>query len=260
MTSGEVSIKLRKTLLASASVCVALAIMSLMAIPVHSPGNTNPNKILGMAPTFVMNMLGKKADWSGTPAYDSERHTMFIPEDVSEFLSLHPEYYDTGKGVTGPDLRIYVEQGEEFGITDPNMFDDGHCNLTIGEGYYEVYFVALGKPGAEAHLEGWIYNVTADEYLLKIGEVKVSHNGKPDWKRASDMFYVSEEEAAAILAALDLDWSDVTTGLDFVHEEFGVWVFDFINWLAEQTGYEYLYLWRLVSSCKHIQVRFYRIH
>ncbi|MFB0523245.1 MAG: hypothetical protein ACETV1_05745 [Candidatus Bathyarchaeia archaeon] len=251
---------MKKTSFAAVSVFMILAMLSLIAVPAQC-GNNNPNKLWG-APTFVMNMLGKKADWSGTPDYDSNRHTMFIPEDVSEFLTLYPQYLDTGKGVTGPDLRIYVEQGEEFAITDPNMFDDGHCNLTIGSGYYEVYFVALGKPGKEAHLEGWIYNVTADEYLLKIGEVKVSHNGRPDWKSASGMFYLEYGEVWNLLQALGWagTWDDFKAQFPFVHEDFGVWVFDFINWLATQTGCDYLYLWRLVSSCKHIQIRFYKIH
>jgi len=41
---------------------------------------------------------------------------------------------------------IWVNQGSEFAVDDPNMFEDGECSLTIGAGKYAVYFVALGMP------------------------------------------------------------------------------------------------------------------
>ena len=55
---------------------------------------------------------------------------------------------------------IWVNQGSEFAVDDPNMFEDGECSLTIGAGKYAVYFVALGRPNVEATLEGWVYNAT----------------------------------------------------------------------------------------------------
>lgn len=215
---------------------LAIVVSTLIfAIPVQArPNNANPNKLEG-AQTYLLNMLGKKSDWGGQPAYDSERRTMFVPEDVEAFLALSG--YD--------DVKIWVEQGSDFAVTDPNAFDDGECSLTIGPGKYEVYFVALGKPKAEeAILEGWVYNATADDYLLYVGEVRVKHSKKPVWMSGHDIFWVSPTEAAAI-------------GVVITEE---MWIFDFLDLLAAlYPDTEYLYLWKLVSSCKHIQVRFYKI-
>jgi len=231
----EVKAKLRKMVFAAVLVCIVLAVMPVIAVPVLSQGNNNPNKLLG-AQTYLLNILGKKADWNGDPSYEStDRRTMFVPEDVDAFLALHPEY---------PDVKIWVKQGSDFSVNDPNVFDDGQANLTMGPGKYEVYFVALGKPGKTAELQGWIYNVTANEYLMYVGKVTVTHNKKPNWQSGYDIFWVSPSEAAAI---------GVTIGQD-------MWIFDFLNLLETvYPGTEYLYLWKLVSGCKHIQVRFYKI-
>lgn len=221
--------------LAALSSLILLGIMiSAFAVPVLSQGNNNPNKLWG-APTYLLNILGKKSDYNGDPAYDASRRTMFVPENVNEW-----------KEAAGyPNATIWVTQGAEFAVADPNMFDDGHCNLTIGPGRYEVYFVALGKPGMTATLEGWIYNATASEYLLKVGEVTVRHNKRPDWKSGHDLFYISVEEAAAI-------------GITIPNE---MWIFDFLNLLETlYEGTSYLYLWNLIGGAKHIQVRFYQVN
>jgi hypothetical protein len=216
----------------SAIASLVLAV-SVLALPALSQGNDNPNKLWG-AQTYLLNILGKKSDFSGQPDYDSERRTMFVPEDVDEWKLLSGY----------PNATVWVTQGAEFAVTDPNMFDDGHCNLTIGPGKYEVYFVALGKPGQTATLEGWIYNATDNTYLLKIGEVTVTHNKRPDWKSGQDMFYVSVAEAASI-------------GVTIPNE---MWIFDFLNLLGSlYPGTNYLYLWNLIGGCKHIQVRFYQV-
>jgi len=221
-------------LIAVASIVMLVSVASAMTFPFSAgaQGNNNLNKLWG-AQTYLLNILGKKSDWNGAPDYDSERHTMFVPEDVDAFLAL-----------TGfPDAKIWITQGTEFAVRDPNMFDDGQANFTLGPGKYEVYFVALGKPGSTATLEGWVYNATANEYLLYVGSVSVSHNKRPDWQSGHDMFYVSPAEAANI---------GVT-----ISEE--MWIFDFLNLLESlYPGTQYLYLWKLVSGCKHIQVRFYQ--
>jgi len=215
------------------SIVLAVLAISVSAYPALAQGNNNPNKLWG-AQTYLLNILGKKSDFNGQPDYDSSRRTMFVPEDVSGWKSL------TGY----PNATIWVTQGAEFAVADPNMFDDGHCNLTIGPGKYEVYFVALGKPGQTATLEGWVYNATSSEYLLKVGEVTVTHSKRPDWKSGHDMFYVSVAEAASI-------------GVTITEE---MWIFDFLNLLESlYPGTEYLYLWNLIGGCKHIQVRFYKL-
>jgi len=231
-----------------------LASVVTVATPAQGKGSNNPNKLWG-AQTYLLNILGKKSDWNGDPSYEStDRRTMFVPEHVDEWLASDPyfEHYPY-------DPKIWVERGSEFLVTDPNMFDDGECNLTIGPGRYEVYFVALGKPGATATLEGWIYNVTANEYLLKVGEVTVRHSKRPDWQSGTGMFYISEEEAGPILAALGISWAELLAALGYPPDATQIWVFDLIDWLATQTGYEYAYLWKLLGGCKHIQIRFYKV-
>ena len=139
------------------------------------------------------------------------------------------------------------------------MFDDGECTLQLGEGRYRVYFVALGKPGKTAELEGWIYNVTADEYLLYLGEVSVTHSKKPNWVSGWDMMTVSESEAASILSTLGISWAELLAALGYPAEATEIWVFDLVEYIQNTSAYDYAYLWKLVSSCKHIQVRFYQI-
>lgn len=224
---------MRKEYASILAIALALITASAIAVPVLSQGNNNPNKLWG-APSYLLNILGKKADFNGSPEYDASRRTMFVPEDVAA--------WETLSGYSN--ATVWVNQAAEFAVSDPNMFDDGHCNLTLGPGKYEVYFVALGRPGMTSTLEGWIYNATDNTYLLKIGDVTVTHNKRPNWESGHDMFYVSVEEAA-------------TLGVNATEE---MWIFDFLN-LLETTypGTSYLYLWNLIGGSKHIQVRFYKV-
>jgi len=224
---------LTKTKMSICSIALLILAVSGIAVSVLAQGNTNPNKLWG-APAYTLNILGKQSDFGGQPAYDPSRHTMFVPESVTDWEA------QTGYS----NATIWVTQGIDFAVADPNMFDDGHCNLTLAAGKYEVYFVALGKPGSSATLQGWIYNATGNEYLLQLGSVTVSHNKKPDWQSGHSMFYVTPTEAASIGATIPSE----------------MWVFDFLNLLAGQyTGTQYLYLWNLIGGCKHIQVRFYHV-
>lgn len=224
---------MKKILVSALAIAIAAIVVSNAALYALASGNNNPNKLFG-APSYLLNILGKKSDFNGQPSYDPSRRTMFVPENVSEWESM-----------TGfLNATIWVNQSTEFAVSDPNMFDDGHANLTLGAGKYEVYFVALGKPGMTAKLEGWIYNATGNEYLMKIGDVSVTHNKRPNWQSGHDMFYVSVAEAASI---------GVT-----ISEE--MWIFDFLNMLSTQyPGTAYLYLWNLIGGAKHIQVRFYQV-
>ncbi len=224
----------KKIISISALVLIAVA-MSSVAYPVLASA-TNPNKLWG-APDFNLNILGKKADYNGTPAYDASRHSMFVPENVTA--------WEAASGY--PNATIWVSQGSEFAVTDPNMFDDGHTNLTLAPGKYEVYFVALGKPGPAATLEGWIYNATDNTYLLKLGSVSISHNKAPLWMTGHSMFYVTAAEAASLGVTLPAGVTEM-------------WVFDFLNYLSTiYSGTNYLYLWNLIGGDKHIQVRFYQV-
>jgi len=224
---------MRKLLISVSALTLAVITISAVALQAFAQGNNNPNKLWG-APTYLLNILGKKSDFNGQPDYDASRRSMFVPEDVAA--------WESSTGYTK--ATIWVTQGAEFAVDDPNMFDDGNCNLTMGPGKYEVYFVALGKPGETTTLEGWIYNATDNTYLLKIGDVTVSHNKRPNWESGHDMFYVSVEEAASI-------------GVTIQNE---MWIFDFLNLLESlYPETSYLYLWNLIGGSKHIQVRFYKV-
>ncbi len=226
---------MKKLLISIAAVALIAIAISSIAYPAIA-ATTNPNKLWG-AQSYLLNIIGKKDDFNGAPSYDSSRRTMFVPEDVAA--------WETATGYTK--ATIWVSQANEFAVSDPNMFDDGMANLTMAPGKYEVYFVALGKPGSTATLEGWVYNATSNEYMLKIGEVSVTHNKQPNWVSGHDMFYVSAAEAAAIGVTLPTGVTEM-------------WVFDFINYLSTlYPGTDYLYLWNLIGGAKHIQVRFYQM-
>jgi hypothetical protein len=244
-------LKTKKSSAIGVTLVIALGlILPALAYSAAAAPNNNPNKLWG-APCYVLNILGKKSDYNGNPSYESmDRHTMFVPENVDEFL-----------GATGfPDAKIWVSQDTEFAVNDPNMFDDGQCNLTLASGKYAVYFAALGKKNMEANLEGWIYNASAAEYLLYVGSVTVKHSKQPVWVSGEDMMTVSEAEAGPILDALGTTWEDLLALLGYPSDATEIWIFDFVDFLGVQTGYDYLYLWKLVSGCKHIQVRFYKMN
>ncbi len=227
---------MKKSLILVATLALAATALAPIALTAFAAGNNNPNKLWG-APDYVLNILGKKDDFNGAPSYDASRHTMFVPEDVAS--------WEVTSGY--PNATIWVNQGDEFSVADPNMFDDGYCNLTLAPGKYEVYFVALGKPGMTAKLEGWIYNATDNTYLLKLGDVTVTHNKKPNWQDGHSMFYVTTAEAASLGVTLPDGMTEM-------------WIFDFLNYLSTAyPGTSYLYLWNLIGGAKHIQVRFYQV-
>lgn len=211
----------------------ALAMFSIFVIAasilpmVAAAPNFNPNKLYG-APSYVLNVIGKKDTWSGGGTYDNpDRHTMFVPQTTID------------------NVTIYMAQGTEFAVLDGNAFDDGQTNLTLAPGKYYVFVVALGKPGGGANIEGWIYNATDNTYLLNIGSITVQgHSKTPKWVNATDLFFVSPAE--------DTIFGNLTQD---------TWVFDYLAMLSSGfPGTDYLYLWQLDNNNnKLLQVRFYQI-
>jgi hypothetical protein len=216
---------------------VSIALLSTLAIPAFA-ANFNPNKLYG-APSYVLNIIGKKAGWSGGGTYDNpDRHTIFVPE-----TSVHGTGSFNGTTIQ-TNTTMWITQGAEFAVLDGSSYDeDGDVDLQLGPGKYAVFVVALGKPGGTANIKGWIYNATDNTYLLMVGMISVSRiNGKPQYVNATDLLYVSDAEDPYGLVTDD------------------VCVFDY---LAQLEGYapagEYLYLWDLdMNNCKHLQVRFYK--
>jgi hypothetical protein len=239
---------------------LTLVLVASLVVPVLSKpgnGNNNPNKELGPQ-SYLLNILGKKWDWNGDPGIDPDRRSIFIPENIEEFL--------LNKGYGEEEIRyITVKKGNTFSVQDPNMFDDGECIIKIPNAkQYRVFFVALGKPGMKARLEGWTYNASDNTYMFNIGNVTIEHGnggkgGQPVWVEGEDMMWVSYDEALAGLGpTIMLNWPVGVTAM---------YIFDFLEWLSYLTVdadgvplYEYLYLWKLgEGGCKHIQVRFYEI-
>lgn len=217
-----------------------LAVASTLVLPVAA-ASFNPNKLYG-APTFVLNVLGKKDGWSGGGSYDNpDRHTMFVPETT------------TGIGGTGyladgtpiqVNLTMWITRGAEFAVLDGNGFDDDEVALQLGPGKYAVFVVALGKPGGKSDIRGWIYNATDNTYLFMTGMVSVpGHNKKPVWVNATGLLFVSGTE----------DPYGIVTGDD-------QWIFDYLAALEATTLGDYLYLWDLDNTnIRHLQIRFYKI-
>jgi hypothetical protein len=218
-----------------------LTIASTIALPLAA-GNNNPNKIYG-APTFVLNILGKKDGWSSGGSFDNlNRHTIMTPQTT------------TGIGGTGSladgtpiqvNLTMWITQGSEFAVIDGNGFDDDEVALQLGPGKYAVFVVALGKPGGKSDIRGWVYNETDNTYLFMTGMVNVpGHNRKPVWVDATDLLFVSKQEDPYGIVSNDPQW-----------------IFDYLaNLEAAMPLGDYLYLWDLDNqNIRHLQLRFYKI-
>ena len=218
---------MKKTMLSTAAVMLAIFALSSIAYSVLA-ASTNPNQLYG-APVYVLNVIGKKDSWSSGGTYNNpDRHTMFVPQTTA----------------AASNVTIWMTQGTDFAVLDGNAFDDGNCSFQLGPGKYAVFIVALGKPGGDAHVQGWIYNATDNTYLLQVGSVTVKgHSGKPQWTNATGLFWVS--------SSID-QFGIVTSG--------SMWVFDYITALQSSTTGTYMYLWSLTTNHdKLLQVRFYQI-
>jgi hypothetical protein len=218
---------MKKAILSTAG--IALVVIALSAVAISFAAiNLNPNKLYG-APSYVLNLIGKKDGWSGGGSYDNpDRHTMFLPQ------------------TTAQNVTVWMSQGTstDFSVLDGNAFDDGNLSLQLAAGKYAVFIVALGKPGGGANIEGWIYNATDNTYLLMVGSVNVpGHSKTPRWTNATGLFWVSANEDPFLGVTQD------------------TWVFDYMNMLsAANVGTDYLYLWQLDNNNnKLLQVRFYKI-
>jgi hypothetical protein len=188
-------------------------------------------------PHYNLNLIGKKADWSGGGSYDNpNRHTIFVPENT--------EGYTTPNGEPG--ITIWMTQGDEFAVLDGNAFD-GEAAFQLGPGKYKVYIVAKAKPGGYTDITGWVY--AEDEYgafyYFDIGSVHVTKSKK--WKDATHIFYVSTGE----------DPFGIITG--------DTWVFEY---MAQLEAFDFgddpsiddtAYFWQYDNhGNKLVKVRFYK--
>ena len=209
---------------------------------------------------FNLNIIGKKSDWSGGGNYNNEdRHTMFVPEDTTEFLDP-----DTGfpcltpNGEPGVTIEITQcgEECDDFAVLDGNAFDDCTCKLRLAPGKYEVWMVVKAKPPKQGedyftYIAGWIRYTDPDtgytEYFKNIGSVTV--RGKK-WLDASDIIYVSCDED---------DFGIVAAHIGCNGNGLGMWVFEYLALLESEEGMEdTAYFWQYDNhGNKLVKVRFY---
>ena len=230
---------------------VALVILGLIAsgcFPVvptldekgnNGNGNGNGNGIDLTGYHYNLNLIGKKANWSGGGNYEGNRHTMFVPEST-EGLS-----FTVGSYTILDSIKISMTQGTEFEVVDGNWFDDEECAFQLGAGKYEVYIVAKAKPGGSTYIKGWVYcEENGGEFLFGIGDVTVTKSKK--WKDITELFYVSEGEEPDTIGLLS--------------NKDNVWVFDYLTALGDAgyTNAEYFWQYQNFGN-KLVKVRFYPI-
>ena len=169
------------------------------------PGHGNGINLTGYH--YNLNLIGKKADWSGSGNYEGKRHTMFVPEST-EGLSFTVGSFDPLDGI-----KISMTQGTEFEVVDGNWFDDEECAFQLGFGKYRVFIVAKAKPhpnkdypdGYYTDITGWVYCEAFEEYLFDIGEIKVGRKLSKKFTseekfRLSDQMVRSSRSSAANIA------------------------------------------------------------
>ena len=144
----------------------------------------------------------------------------------------------------------------------------------LGDGYYSVWIAALGKPGGSTNGDVSISG------MVNLGTLQVERTkGTPNWNEETSIFFMTYAqvyeyffnyygdtllaeaaalEAWSILSNSGLVWDPVDYG--FLSEP-SVWVFDFFDYLAEQSGItDVQYYWDMDNKgLRHIQLRFYQI-
>jgi hypothetical protein len=262
-------------------ILAALLATTILTVPVYAK---SPNKDEG-PPSYVLNVLGKKNEWSPNGGFDNpDRHTIFMPlyHDVGDI----PEY--TKIMVTQPPPGT---EGD-FQVIDGNGFD-GYAELALAQGYYKVYMAALGKPAkngqkAEADIASYVENQDY-EILVELFSDSVSRSKKgPVWEDFSKILYMSyadiysfflqyfefieatlpygtPEEWADYYATQVWDWFAAhPDGLIFDLDGLDcIWVFDFLEYLdsalsAVGDGTEYYWTYKN-SGLRHLQIRFYKV-
>jgi hypothetical protein len=258
-----------------------ILLLSSLAYPVLAK---NPNKDMGMPPSYVLNILAKKNFTTNDMTTSPDRHTIFVPLDG--------------------EAKIFITQASpgteaDFQVTDANAVHDGEAHLELAQGYYKVYMAALGKPAKNpdqyADIWGIVENTDYDINVL-LAEFKISRNkGGPDWEDTTMILYMTWDEVYEFFYEYYLwmyndgqitipgTWTGtVTEYLEYLadlaaDETFAffeglglvwnwgegpcIWVFDFFEYVEEI--FEIMnnkYYWLIKNNgVRHIQVRFYKV-
>jgi hypothetical protein len=67
--------------------------------------------------------------------------------------------------------------------------DEGHANLTLGNGYYAVWIAALGKPNGKLDMNATVSNQDIWIQLQCIEVVRAKQG--PNWMDESKLFYIT---------------------------------------------------------------------
>jgi hypothetical protein len=249
--------KMKKVATIGSALMLLILLASTTLALTQAQGNNNPNKIHG-SPVYVLNILGKKSDWSGQGDYNNpDRHTIFVPENTREWFEqtgITPGTY--GNLTADGSILLWMTSGSEFAVIDGNAFDDGNASLQVEKGKYCVYLVALAKPGGNSILDGWYYD-NEGSACYQLGEIKniPRSKGQPVWVNTTDLFYITWDQLLA------LGYTETELIEYFGEEQVGmsIWIFDFLEFLENTYGDTDYYFWKVDNNGnKHLQLRFYQ--
>jgi hypothetical protein len=215
---------------------LALVLATVLLLSFAAPAAAAPKGIDINGFHYTLNIVGKKADWSGNGDYD-HGSTMFVPANSSEMSFVGPDGETVIEGV-----KINVGLGPEYAVTDGNAFDDGEAAFELPKDRYKVFICMRGKPGFAASIKGWIYDSDSDISLMEIGDFNVGRK----WGDATEeLLYV---DLSGIFGAgyENIYTLDLLDGIILDHEG---------NPLVIDE-----YFWSLVSNgAKLIKVRIYPV-
>jgi hypothetical protein len=230
-------------------------VASLLPAAAFASAGGNKGELNLNGPHFELNLLGKPDGWNDKEVTNPDRHTMFVPQDTTNWeielktgtngnkLANHGIVTDNVD--TLPGFAIYMTQGTEFAVVDGSAFDGDACEFQLGPGKYQVFVAARAKPTENAPtIDGWLQAYDIDGqlyYYLNLGTVSFTRQ----WKNATDLFYIDSGETANTPLPAP---SDPT------------WIFDYIANLDTSEWGDLAYFWQLQNyGTKLIKVRFFPV-
>jgi hypothetical protein len=210
--------------------CLVLALSLASALPAYAQVGKGLS-----GPHFNLNIIGVPKDKLVPSMTDSNRHTIFVPLQSGDDISRK--------------IKIYYVPGDRFQVLDGNATDDNQATIMVpgidyGDLCYDVYAIALGKPGGNAIVSA---NCTIDDLIgectdaLLMGSFTVDRmKGKPKRENISNIFRAT--------GCIDVDDSGICDSGDTWFAN--VWIFNLPELLE--------YFWDYDNNgLKLMQIRFY---
>ena len=211
---------MKKTSIIAIGALVVAGLFLTSAVFAFGGNNKDGFKVNGEH--YNLNIIGKERH---ADVGDSSGHTMFVLEN--------------GK------TRIYMTQDldlGEFKVVDRNGLD-GRAEFNIAPGHYNIYAIALGKPGGKVKIcaNANFTDAVEGTKLILLGCVDISRERrKPQSENINELFYVD-----VTLTIFDEESGET---VEVVYEDF--WVFDIPELLDYYWDYD-------SDGLKLLQVRFY---